>query len=145
MIYSTTRTHCTTWWDLSSELATTAASMAGRRCGSTALCRWKLRRLNQTRVQASTDYKETIARALVAWGGLVRWDNGDGGWRRSSGEAGRRRDAGEGYGGSNKRYAEHLQTTRKLVRALSWPRVVGLGLATATGVAEELRRGGVRG
>ena len=28
--------------------------------------------------RASTDYKEAIARALVAWGGLVRWDHGDG-------------------------------------------------------------------
>ena len=29
--------------------------------------------------RASTDYKEASARALVAWGGLVRWDHGDGG------------------------------------------------------------------
>ena len=25
------------------------------------------------------DYREAIARALMAWGGLVRWDHGDGG------------------------------------------------------------------
>ena len=61
-------------------------------------------------------------------------DDGDG-----NGGAGRWRDTGESYGGSNKRYAEHLLTTRKLLRVLSWPGVVWLGGTTATEVAAELQ------
>ena len=29
------------------------------------------------------DYREAIVHALVAWGGLVRWDHGDGGGGRA--------------------------------------------------------------
>jgi len=54
--YSTLRTQRSTWGDCSSVLATAAAAMADRWRWTTALLRWRPRRLNQTRGQASTSY-----------------------------------------------------------------------------------------
>ena len=60
--------------------------MAARRSGTTAVRRWRPRRLNLELGRASTNYVEPIARSIVACGGRVWSYHGDVGWRRSSGE-----------------------------------------------------------
>ena len=81
MTPTTSRTYWYNKKDRSSKLGTTAAAMAARRCGSTALRRWKPRRLNLTCGQASMNDGGPNALANGAGGGLWRrgHDNGVGG------------------------------------------------------------------
>ena len=125
MIYSTSRTQCTTWWDFSSVLATAAAAMAGRRCGSTVRRQWKLWRLSQTLRRASQSYGEPSASTSVARGGRWRRGHDDGArgdaparlctarWltkleQRALGDAGSRWEGGDAVAVANGRLSASL-------------------------------------